>query len=172
MGLIDDLLKQQSDRITALERRLTKVEQAQAAGPKPVSMRNFKSEVLQAIQRHWDESKEPLQQRFLSQTFARPAKAAPGGLNGILVELQREGSIRSLKLQSGANLFFPTEGFLSLSPEAIEAMTLAGMSEIQKARIKARQTAYTGSVADGPTQDEIDAANAEAIASLTRGSTS
>ena len=172
MGLIDDLLKQQTDRIALLERRVATLEQRVAAGPKPAALRNFRSEVLLAIQRHWDRTKEPLQQRFLSQTFARPAKNTSGGLNGILADLEREGTIRSLKLSSGANLFFPADGFASLSPEAIEAMTLAGLSDIQKKRLRARQTAYVESAAidaDGPSEAELAAADAEALEAFRRG---
>lgn len=172
MGLIDDLIRQQATRIDALERRIDALEAERRADLRTApAQRDVKREVLQMIERHWNSTHEPLQQRFVSQAFSRAASKTQGGMRSILETLEREGKIRVLRIASGANLLFTSDGFRTLSPDAIESLTLAGLTDAQKARVKARQNLALDSQAaatpgDGPTQEELEAANAEALAAF------
>lgn len=170
MGLIDDLIRQQAGRIDSLERRIEALELEKRADLRAAPpQRDFKREVLQAIERHWNSTKEPLQQRFVSQTFSRAASKTIGGMRGVLDALERENKIKILRTASGANLLFPVEGFASLTSDAVEGMTLAGLTDAQRARLKARQSAVLTGPTDVPSEAELEAADAEALEAFKRG---
>lgn len=168
MGLIDDLLKQQAERIASCERRLEALEAERRSDLRTApASRDLKREVLRYVERHWASKDEPVQQRFVSQTFSRAA-SREGGLRVILDALEHEGKLKILRTASGANLLFPSEAFATLSPDAIEALTFAGLTDAQRSRLKARQNAVQDAAADAPDDDAVSAANAEAVEAFKR----
>ena len=166
--LLYDTLKELQESVRRLTERVNQLEHQSPSAP-GTPPPDLPAQILAFIASHWERKLEPIQQRFVSQSFAKRA-SRHGGLRKLLGDLEKEDKIRLLQIHSGATLIFPAEAFAQLSQKSLDNLIYAGMTEAQIERLKARGRLYFDSVQEqsgGPSAEELARANAEAIKKLT-----
>lgn len=164
MSMVYDVLKQLQDRLERLEAWKLEVERGSHSTNSTPS-RSIQEDVLEMIKSHWVRNQEPIPQRFISQSFAKRA-SRQGGIRLILETLDRDGSIKLLRIYTGAVLVFPASVYKTLSSRSIDDLVYAGVSAPQRERIQARGRVSLNAAMDrmdGPTAEQLAASNAEAM---------
>lgn len=164
--LHETLMKIQA-QLEELQKRLTSLElKARNAALQPIvapiDPMELELKIIAFVSEYWQTYKEPATGRALAQGI--PARLRPAeGYTATIMRLDREGKIKSLKGHSGgATLLMPLDAYNNLRPQELAALSHNSKAAEKRSEVMKR--------AQGPSADELAAANEAAMKLFSGGS--